>query len=312
VIAAFRTPGRRAFLAIALSVAIHAALLWLPLQHFPHQLVLLPTLGVRLEPRPPPVAPLAAKPETENQLGRAGGSKAARPKTSAANLMQAMKKSDTNLAFPKHVQIAFAVYRGSDAFPTGEIRHQLDIDRDGYRLTSAREAVGLTGLFGQTRIDQTSVGKIGAHGLQPEIFREERIGAGGGQKQEATFDRAAQQLHFLHGGDAALPAEAQDALSFMYQLSQLSLDGEIISLSIGDGTRLEPLQLEIGAAEDIDTPMGRLRALHLRSMHENGEAYFEIWLGLEYRLLPVKFRQLDASGNVVEEFAVSDLRGSDE
>ncbi|OIQ86353.1 hypothetical protein GALL_317940 [mine drainage metagenome] len=293
-------------------MAIHAALLWLPLQHFPHELALLPTLGVRLEPRPPPVAKLAAKPETENQVGRAGGSHAARPKASAAHFLQEMKRSDTDHALPKHVQLAFAVYRGSDVVSSGEIRHRLDIDSGSYRLQSTREVAGLTGLPGQVRIEQTSAGRIGEHGLQPESFREEKTGTAGKQEQGAVFDRVAQRLHFLHGGDAALPVEAQDALSFMYQLSQLPLDGEIIPLSIGDGTRLVPLQLEIGAAEDIDTPMGKLRALHLRSMHEDGEAYFELWLGLEYRLLPVKFRQLDGSGNVVEEFAVSDLRGTDE
>jgi len=59
------------------------------------------------------------------------------------------------------------------------------------------------------------------------------------------------------------------------------------------------------------TPIGKLRALHLRKMHTQGEAYFEIWLGLEYRLLPVKFHQVDSSGKVTEESVISGIRAAD-
>jgi hypothetical protein len=58
--------------------------------------------------------------------------------------------------------------------------------------------------------------------------------------------------------------------------------------------------------------MGKLRALHLRKMHAQGEAYFEIWLGLEYRLLPVKFRMVNALDKVTEEYVISDILAADE
>jgi hypothetical protein len=58
--------------------------------------------------------------------------------------------------------------------------------------------------------------------------------------------------------------------------------------------------------------MGKLSTLHLRKMHARGEGYFEIWLGLEYRLLPVKFDLVDGSGNVTEELVISSIRAADE
>jgi hypothetical protein len=58
--------------------------------------------------------------------------------------------------------------------------------------------------------------------------------------------------------------------------------------------------------------MGKLPALHLRQMHTQGEAYFEIWLGQEYRLLPVKFSQLDGTDKMIEEFVISDIRSTEE
>ncbi len=101
-------------------------------------------------------------------------------------------------------------------------------------------------------------------------------------------------------------------LSFMYQISQLPMNGEFFTMPISDGMQLQQDQIEIGTKEDLATPMGKLRALHLRKMHADREAYFEIWLGLEYRLLPVKFRQIDSSGNMIEEFVITDIRAADE
>ena len=101
-------------------------------------------------------------------------------------------------------------------------------------------------------------------------------------------------------------------LSFSYQLSQISLQKEMIPLSITNGMKLDQIQFEAGGAEDISTPMGNLHTLRLRKSHAQGEAYFEVWLGMEYRLLPVKLRQTNALGKVIEEFSISDIRASDE
>ena len=90
------------------------------------------------------------------------------------------------------------------------------------------------------------------------------------------------------------------------------MDSEIIPLTVSDGMQLEDYRVEVGSTEDIDTPMGSLRALHLRKMHPQNEPYFEIWLGLEYRMLPLKFREVDGSGGVTEEFVISDIRAADE
>ena len=148
--------------------------------------------------------------------------------------------------------------------------------------------------------------------MQPDTFEEREIPRNGKQSQQVTFDRETQQLRFSRGGETALPEDAQDSLSFMYQLSQAPMNGEYFTLPVSNGARLQQYQIEIGAKENIDTPMGKLRALHLRKMHLDGEAYFEIWLGLEYRLLPVKFSRVDGSGNVTEEFVISDIRAADE
>ena len=291
---------------------LHAALLWLPHRQPPHEQVHLPPLTARLELLPKPVAQPAAKPEPVKLASKPGGSTSGMPVSNPEKTMKEMEKSAMILQFPKHLQLAFIVYKGAEGSKVGDLSHRLDIVGDSYTLKSTRQTAGLTSLVSNDQLIQISHGKLTEHGLQPETFKEEKISGGSKQEQEVTFDRAAQKLHFSNGGDTALPADAQDILSFMYQLSQLSMQAEIIPLSVSDGTRLEQAQIEIGGAENIDTQMGKLRARHLRKMHAQGEAYFEIWLGLEYRLLPVKFRQVDSSGVVTEEFVITDIRAADE
>ena len=317
MIAAFRTPARRIALAIALSVVIHAAILWLPYIQLPQARVELPPLSVRLEPLPKPVEMIAANPELVKPdpgypLTQSEESASAKPETSAMAAMNRTEQTTATQPFPRHLQLRFTVYKGADGFRTGEIHQQFDIHGDRYNLKSMRQTSGLASLRNSEQLIQTSRGRIVETGLQPEIFEEERITRDGTQNLRVTFDRAAGKLRYSNGGETALPADAQDVLSFLYQFSQIRMNGEFFSLPVSDGTQLQRYQIEIGEKEDITTPMGKLRVLHLRKMHTRREAYFEIWLGLEYRLLPVRFRQVDGSGEVTEEFVISGIRAADE
>ena len=226
-------------------------------------------------------------------------------------VMAKQAETESTQPLPRQLQLSFTVYRGADGLRIGEILQQLDIRGDRYALRSVRRTSGLASLGGHGQLIQTSSGKIGGHGIHPELFDEERINGSTKQSEQVTFDWAAGSLHYSDGTESALPDGAQDILSFMYQLSQLPMDLEVFTLPVSDGKQLRQYQLEIGAKENISTPFGNIRALHLRTMHTQGESYFEIWLGLEYRMLPVKFSQVDSSGEVVEEFDVSDIRAAD-
>jgi len=287
-------------------------MLFAPMVESPPDRMILPPLSARLEPLPKPTAPPAAKPVSANPAASPDGDASVEQ---AAEAMEAMAKTEEPTAtrpLPKHIRLTFDVYKGADGFKTGEIRHRLDIHGNRYTLQAVKQTAGLASLLDSDQLIQTSRGKIDEHGLHPETFNMETITAGGKHNLKASFDWAAQKLHFSDGGETVLPVGAQDILSFRYQLSQLPMHGEFFTLSVSDGDQLEQYEIEIGGVEDITTPMGNLRALHLRKMHSQRQAYFEIWLGQEYRLLPVKFRQVDSSNEVTEEIVVSDIRASDE
>lgn len=308
------TPARRITVAIVLSVLVHAAILWLPGLQFRHAAIELPPLSVRLEslPQPRPAdKSKPADPELASPLTKPDRVSPARP---GSNAMAAMSKSAETIAphpFPRHLQLTFIVYQGQGGSRSGAIRQRLDIHGSRYTLTSERQTAGLTSLRNSDRITQTSTGKIVEHGLQPDTFDEERVTRSGKQGVQATFDWAAQKLRYPDGSETPLPGDAQDLLSFMYQISQLPLNGEFFALPVSDGTQLQQYQIEIGTRQDLATPLGKLRVLHLRKMHAPGESYFEIWLGLQYRMLPVKFRLVDSADQVTEEYLLSDIRAGD-
>ncbi len=311
MIASLNTPTTRITLAIALSTLLHFAIFWLPYIRLPQVKVELPPLTARLEPFMTPTEHPAAKPEPSHPLTNQGNR--ASDKIAAGKLSE-MSRTDASLTaqpFPKHVQLTFAVHQGADGFMTGEIHHQLDIHEGRYTLKAVRQKAGLARLRNADQLIQISHGKIGEHGLQPDTFEQDEIAAGEKQIMQATFDWAAQKLSLFHD-EAVLASDAQDVLSFMYQLSQLPMQAEFFPLPVTDGRQLELIQIEIGAKEDIMTPMGKLLTLHLRKMHSQREPYFEIWLGLEYRMLPVKFRVVDGSEKVTEEFVISDIRAAEE
>ena len=119
-------------------------------------------------------------------------------------------------------------------------------------------------------------------------------------------------LHFSHGGVSALPEGAQDSLSILYQLSQLPLNAEALPVTISNGRKLEGYTLEIASGETISTALGDLHTVPLRKLHQPSESGLEIWLAMEYRLLPVKIRYFEPGGAAAATIIITELRVADQ
>ena len=347
------TPTSRITLAIALSILLHGAALWLFHIELPNSEALLPPLSAKLEalplqvdasmpedePASPPVEPDSTVTTTPKSASipaiEAASAVAVTPKPASIPAIEAASavavtpkpvsipaieaasvvarvEQPVVHPLPKHAQLKFVVYLGQDNFQIGEITHRLEISGDKYVLKAETQTTGLARLFKSYQLIQTSHGKAGNFGLQPEGYEEEQNVSSGKQKMNVAFNWTENKLHFSHGGETELPPDAQDILSFLYQLSRLPLHNKVISIAITTGKKLEKYELEIGAEEEIVTPMGKLRALPLRRLHSQGGDGMEVWLGLEYRLLPIKFRQIKSSGAMVLEVVISDIRVADE
>lgn len=333
----------RITLAVALSLLAHAILLFGPnlIERAPVE-ALLPPLTARLEPLPrvavkkpavrkavpkkspprsqlkqirpltlPPViaSPTADAPPAESSHTEAGTGASQPVEAQAA---QPDVESQPAHPLPRHAQLTFTVYKGVD-FPIGEARHTLEVDDNHhYTLQTSIRTVGLASLIKTFDMNQKSIGTISASGLRPDEYSEGRSSDKGNQALAARFDWTNKALLFSSSATTALPEQAQDMLSFLYQLSQLPLDQPTVSLYISNGKKLEKYDLAVGQEEYILTRNGKIRALPLRKIHAPGEEGLEVWLGMEYRLLPVKIRQIDRKGEIAGEMVITDIRVSED
>lgn len=336
-----KRPSGAVSLAIALSLLLHTVLLFGPKLVVPVPVeVLLPPLMAKLEPLPvikpvvqpkpkakakprralkpkPVAAPVAQtavpaevqdeKPETDVQSGE--DAPPVNPPEPADKIDDAPALHAPPL--PKHAQLTFIVYKGT-SFQIGLARHTLKInDEKKYTLQANVNTTGIASIFKTFALNQQSCGTADAQGLQPDEFVEDKVTSGGKQTLTAKFDWQSRQLAFSNGNNTALPEQAQDILSFLYQFSQMPLD-HTLTMHISNGRKLESYQMEVGQEEEMMTPLGKLRALPLRKINAPGEEGLEIWLGLEYRLLPVKIRQIEKNGEIGGQMVISDIRVSEE
>lgn len=329
MIALPRTSTGRIALAIALSALVHAIALFAPLVKLPPVGVPLPPLTAKLEPlpkiaakpapprkpkpRPAPPAPSDASQPTES-VSAEEPQIDAEPQPPAINeaIDKAAEETRPAHPLPKHAQLTFVAYKGAD-FAVGEMRHSLEIGDDkSYTLRVGMNTTGIASIFKSYESDQQSSGTLTAQGLRPVKYSETKTTSKGKESLEAKFSWEEKVLSFSNGHSMPLPEQAQDIVSFLYQLSQLALDRSTIPVYISNGKKLERYELAVGEEEMIQTGIGRLRALPLRKSRLQGEEGLDVWLGLEYRLLPVKIRMLDRMGEIAGEMVVSEIRVADE
>ncbi len=319
-------------MAITLSLFVHAVLLFAPHIHLSPPAIFLPLLTVRLEAARqvvPPAESIAlqssnSKPEVKERLTikkvapgkleQKSIKDMAQPEKTEPDVLSVDKETMQNEFEPqllKPVQLMFAIYNAA-GIKTGEASYKLEINRQHYVLTAVLETTGVADIAKNYQLIQTSRGSIGATGFKPEQFSEEINDINGKQSLNASFNWEKNKLTLAGGDNADLLAQTQDALSFLYQFSQVPLDGEIVPLPVSDGNALEDSGFEVSRREKIDTNLGELDTVKVRKIHVDGQSWVEVWLGLGYQLLPVKIRQVDETGKTVSEMAISAVITGDE
>ena len=206
---------------------------------------------------------------------------------------------------PASGYLKFVVIKESLGMQIGMAEHRWKFSADGsYRLQSRIETSGLAALFKPLRQEHESRGQMGPAGLQPIHFSVLRNGQPRGE--DADFDWQAGEVVLERDGSRhPLHPGSQDVLSLNYQLAYLSRLEEGIRIGVVTGKKYEHYALDAMGEEDIDTPAGRFRTLHLRAA---GETLTEIWLALDHQRLPVKIRFTDKKGDsysqVLSEFGL--------
>jgi len=214
---------------------------------------------------------------------------------------------------PHKGEIAYALYLGNDRFNVGRTLQSWEISGDRYRLASVSETTGLASLFSRQRMAYESQGRLTPAGLQPDRFTTERVRSGKSEKAAADFNWAGASAAIGNPSrSVALPAGAQDIVSFMYQLGLAPLTPGRIELPITNGWKLERYELEIGSEELLETPFGPVRAVPVKQVRRAGQETIELWLAPAYRWLPVRIRFFNREGEPSGEQLVTEIRVSED
>jgi len=83
----------------------------------------------------------------------------------------------------------------------------------------------------------------------------------------------------------------------------MAIDGDVISLPVVTGKKVERYDFTVLGEEKIATPRGERMALHLRNRQPDSKEGTEVWLGLDDARLPIKIRYLDRRGNLFDQVA---------
>lgn len=192
-------------------------------------------------------------------------------------------------ALPAELSIT---YQLSSAMADGRAVYNWERDGDRYRITGEAEAVGFFTLFLEGRILQESRGTVTTQGLRPDTFTERKPGmANEGlefdwREKRVTFDRHNEKK------TEPLADNVVDWLSMIFQMAAVPPpSGGDYALRVLTQRKFYRFNLKVLGEEDIEIPLGKVRALHLRHIDEKDAAeVVDVWLGIDQHYLPVKLR----------------------
>ena len=191
-----------------------------------------------------------------------------------------------------------------NGLPIAVINERFETGDDTYRIVSESNPVGLLALFRKQGVTLVSSGRLTAKGLQPEHF-EGRNGEDESRQVSAEFDWAGARLTLKHEGKtetAPLPPGTQDRISLMYQF-MFAEPGQLRQLDVvmTNGRKIDNYRYLITPDVDLDTPLGRMKTLHLVKEHQPDESAAEIWLAPQHRFFPVKVLLVEKDGARYEQ-----------
>ncbi|PKO90921.1 MAG: hypothetical protein CVU16_08790 [Betaproteobacteria bacterium HGW-Betaproteobacteria-10] len=201
---------------------------------------------------------------------------------------------------PAQGVIRFAIIKESLGFQVGRAEQRWEFFEDGrYQLTGITETSGLAAVFKPVRLSVESRGRLVAGGLQPESLRTLKNGQATNENADFSWSTAEVTLS-RDGSVRSIVPGTQDILSLNYQLAYLARLDDGASIGVVTGKKYERYTLDSLGEEEIDTPAGRFRTLHLRAMTDS---VTEIWIALDHGRLPVKIRFTDKKGESFEQVA---------
>lgn len=202
--------------------------------------------------------------------------------------------SEPAYAFPQRISMAYKISSSiADGIADFSFNRSGADGRD-YELKSTIQATGIfAGLFVGT-FRQTSRGEMTYNGIRPTFFSMQR---GDAAADTAEFMRDKRTLKVIKHGEThlfPLPPRLQDTQSFLFQLAQearqLRTPEDRIKVALTNARKLYRYEFRTLGEETLQTRMGILTTLHLKSDAVDPEDVYEVWLSPKHFYLPVKIK----------------------
>lgn len=208
-------------------------------------------------------------------------------------------------ALPEEVTIAYSL---TSAFADGEAEYAWKREGDRYLISGRIQATGFFTVFLEGRIEQEATGHVTPEGLRPARFSERRPNAAA---EGLAFDWDAGTVEFQRGEErrtGPLTDTTVDWLSMIFQLAHLPPKGDSMDLRVFTQRRLYQYRLQVLGVEELELPLGKVNALHLRHVGEKADEAVDVWLGAEHYFLPVKLRYPILKNRLVVEQTATAVR----
>ena len=208
-------------------------------------------------------------------------------------------------ALPARISIN---YQLTSSFADGYARYSWKRDGDNYSISGEAAAEGFFALFLEGRLRQETWGKVTTAGLRPDGFSEYK--PGNPIAEGIKFDWASGKATLDKGDNKPktvdITANTVDWLSMIFQLAHVPPAGETYDLRVFTQRRFYEFHLIVIGVEEIEIPLGKVRAQHLRHVDPQDNSVVDVWLGIDQHYLPVKLRYPVAHNRLmVEQLATS-------
>ena len=204
---------------------------------------------------------------------------------------------------PISVKAAYDVFK--DGLHVATANETFERGDGKYQVVSEQTPAGLLALFVRTRARVSSSGTVTVNGLRPDQFDYGRLDDAS-KNVSARFDWDARLLRMTFDGrteTAALAAGAQDRLSVMYQFMFVPVERlrDLAFPMTSNGKKIENYRYQLAGEETLDTPLGKLKTLHLVKQREGNDNGVEIWLSTDHNFFPVKLLISENDGSKFEQ-----------
>jgi hypothetical protein len=201
--------------------------------------------------------------------------------------------------------VHYGEYTESNVVAT--LDYTIEVEGERYRMRTEGRAEGLTRLLYSGVLTQSSTGRLGVDGLQPERYSEQR-----GKRAErwAQVDYAAREVSFSGGQRKPLVDGAQDRLTVLMQLSLLAraqpsrfVAGASIEIDEIASSDIQKVRYAVHGDEVLQTEQGPLRTIRLERIEprRTDGPKIDVWLGYDHHLIPVRIRATDIGGRVLDQ-----------